>query len=223
MKTNAFQLGWILAALLLTVLVGSWVLGARRNEELLAKADSLRSERMEEARVADSLRVLLTATQKAVDQADAELTAERAWADTQAARYRARADSLSLVAAETGQEVRQAVLNALGAHGAPPAAILDVIDRHLEQDRRAKEAWETTLAEKEAALVATTNLAGAWKDRALLAEKALEAREAECQTCREEVRVLREAASPGFFQRIRRNAGILLGEAVVIVVLVVAL
>ena len=210
--------GWLVAALFIViggVLSITTLRAMEARRVAMARADSLAVEKLEARHAADLLSDSLELEKIRTTVVLGHLAQQRQRADSLANLAASLAARESLQALETGLTLGETLATAREASTGPVAELLDTallqLSAHLEADQRTNEAFRDQIRfiseSREVALEESMN----WRGRALLAERTLEARELECQSCEAEVIALRDVKDPGFFEELMGNAGKVLG------------
>jgi len=220
---------WIVVGVVVLI-VGAvaYGMGSEKARAFEEDADLARNERIEDRRRADSLQAFADSIVQVSEILAVELEEEKAKAIEAAGVYEENAEALERSAIRSGAEAREAVLEALtgsGTDAPPPTAeeVLEIIDRHLDEDRQANDEFRRTIESERAARMASERLVGVWQNRAVAFEDALDARVEECRSCKREADQWRRIAEPGFFEKIRRGIPWLGGGIVGGIVLVLVL
>lgn len=205
--------GWLEIGLAVVLIGLGWSAysSMRAHGEAVALAERAAGETLEARRRADALSDSARAERERTVEAITEARLERARADRMADSLEAVGAVLTTVAVETGSSLTEAVEAAQTSAPASQQAVLDTIAirlaRHLEADAREAENFRARMAEMARAREAADSLGVWWRGRALATERALEARELECQRCAAEVERWRAAAQPSFLRGLLDDAG----------------
>ena len=151
---------WVVVIVAFAILLAAaWGYGQARVNDARAEAERAREEKVMAGLRADSLDALVTHHKAAAQRAQQELEAERDRAAAAAEASRILADAAALSAVQTGQVLREAIVDVLGAGSAsaPVAAdsLLAFLDRHLDEDQAAMNAARTAWEEEHLARLAT--------------------------------------------------------------------
>lgn len=220
----------VVGVVVLAVVVGlgwSAYSSLRAHGEAVALAERATGETLEARRRAEVLSDSARMERERTVEAMAEAQRERARADRMADSLEAVGAVLTAVVVETGASLTEAVEAAQASATATRRAVLDTVAirlvRHLEADARQAENFRAQMAEMARAREASDSLGVWWRERALVTETALEARELECQRCAISEERWRAAAQPSFFRGLLNDAGTIVGTVVVTTLTVVVI
>ena len=215
------------AGALVVALVWSTISSFKAHGRAVATAEQATGETRAARALADQLSDSAQVLREQAQEARAEAQEERARADLMADSLRAAGAVLSVTAAHTGASLLDVIQVAQGATEGQLPALVDSmevrLERHLEADRQVAENFQQRLAEMQAGREAADLVAASWQAQAQATQRALEARELECQSCAEEAERWRAAAQPSFFRGLLDDAGKLVvtvaGTALVVLLL----
>lgn len=224
------RLGAILTVVGVVVLSVAFagVLQARHARDVaLARADSLAVEWEFARRSADALADSLNLERERTTAVLAHLETQRRRADSLAAVTMREAAKSEAKALETGETLAETLSTARRESREPLRGLLVEAEKqlaeHLEADRETTEAFRRRIAAALEESDILEEMAFTWRDRAVLAERALKAKEIECNLCREENQALRSVKEPGFFGELVGHAKAFgAGVGTVLLILVVA-
>ncbi len=203
---NPWRLFGVLAGLLFFAAIAAAFYQTGSANDAKARAESLSALRMEAAEMAHARSVEARDARELAAAVIAEATRRREDADREIRRLTAQNEAVTHEAVQTGDGVLQAVRALDGASVAGSSADLEaLVLAHLEDDREVARVHEEERAEWLNALAAEEARSGAFEMRAIAAEVALDASELACHACELEAEAWREAASPGWFARLRRG------------------